>query len=317
MPGPTASVLVRELGNRMREFVLSTPTATGIATTLIDSGLRQYMPVAIPQLNAWVYAGPGSDAANVGLERRAQSWDGLTTITFYPPGWPTAPSVGQYEINVRFQRARLLEAVNESAGQLGLTWFREVVDETLVTAQNVWRYTPPAAQNWAKIQKVEIQINNDTNLVGYPFSDASFLNWRPRRSVDVSGNETWFIDFGLMPPPLRSLRVFGEAYYPDLASDTDILALSGMWRRPALTWIYSNSQFLLTDWTTNAQGSTELEKARQKAMDTLARQKEELLALAPSHRPGRIVTPGRGDGMSIESPEDGAYLGVFKGTAFR
>src|SRR5258708_24502447 len=101
--------------------------------------MRQILPNSLPQLNAWVYASTGADAANLGLERRAQSWDGLTTLTFYPPGWPTAPSAGQYDINFRYQHARLLEALNESAGQLGLTWFREVVDETLVTADKTWK----------------------------------------------------------------------------------------------------------------------------------------------------------------------------------
>lgn len=307
--------MIRELGSRMREYAPCSPTAAGGPTTLIDAKLKQYMPLAIAQLNAWVYACPGADAANVGKELRASSWDGNTQLNFYVP-WATNPTTGPYDIHFRFQRARILEAINDGVGQLGLSWYREAQDESLLTATNTWRYTLPNSQNWSQVRRVEIQFNTDVNNIGYPYADASYLNWRARRSVTTGGVEVWYLDFGLQPPPGRTLRVFGEAWYPDLQNDTDTLALAGEWIRPALSWIYAWGQFSLTDWTTNAAASSDLEKTRQRAMDTLNRQKEELLALAPAHKPGRIVTPGQGDAMAVPSRSDGDYLGVFKGTAF-
>lgn len=315
--GPSVSLMVQELGRRMQEFLPSNPNAGGLATTLIDPNLRQFFPNDIAQLNAWVYAGAGADGANVGLERRVQSWAASTaTATFYPPGWPTAPSAGIYEWNIRFQRSRLLEAINDAVGQLGLTWFREVVDQSLVTLDHTWAYVPPAVQNWSNIQRIEIQINTDTNLTGYPFVSAEYLNWRARRAVDTLGVESWVIDFGLLPPIGRALRIFGEAFYSDLQFDTDALAIAGEWRRPALTWIYAWASFNLNDWSTNSMVSTEVEKVRQKSLDQLQNQKTQLLATAPPHRPGRIITPGRGDAQPIESPEDGSYLGVFRSAGF-
>jgi hypothetical protein len=317
MAPPTADALVRELGTRMQQFAPATPQPGALATTLIDPGLRQYMPNDVGQLNAWVYAGADSDPANVGLERRASSWTALNnTLTFYSPGWPVAPIAGQFEINFRFPRSRLLEAINSGVGELGLTWYREVTDETVVTADRTWRYSPAAVQNWALIRKVEIQINTDNNLVGYPFVDASYLNWRPRRQVDLAGNETWFIEFGILPPIGRILRVFGEAFYPDLVADTDVLAIAGNWMHPAKSWLYSYAQYQLNDWSVNGMMTTEVEKVRQKSLDQLERAKEKILALAPAHKPGRIITPGRGDGSPIESPEDGSYLGIFRSAGF-
>lgn len=311
-PGPSLLTMVRELSTRMQQFVLCTPEPGALQTTLVCQPLRQNFPNNIPQLNAWFYGPAGVDPANVGAERRARSWtQSNATVTFFDPGWPTAPLIGPYECHIRYQRSRLAEAINDGVGQLGLTWYRETIDESLVTAKDKWQYTIPASQNWAQVSHVEIQYSTDSNLIGYPYADAVYLNWRPRRSVDVTGQEAWVIDFGLLPPPGRILRVFGEAFYSDLLADTDALAIAGKWRRPAMTWIYRWAQFNLNDWKSNASSSLDTQTVRTKALQDLQQAKEDVLAQAPSHQPGRIITPGRGDATIAAARNDRDYLGAF------
>ena len=218
---------------------------------------------------------------------------------------------------MRYPRHRKMAAVNSAISQLGLLWFRDVVDETTLTQTNHWIYTPPATENWSNINRIEIQINTADDQVGYPYADADYLNWRPRRWVDAQGLETWAIEFGILPPPDRKLRIFGEGFYPRLQNDTDVLAIAGKWEGGALEWIYDWAEFRLNDSISNRLPTGEAERIRQQAMDRLERQKNDILANAPSHQPGRIVTPGHGDAMAFPSPEDWRYLGAFKSASFR
>lgn len=314
----TAVNLVRELGERLGDLVVSTPDQPGGTTTLVDPGLIQYFPQPLGQFNGWVYCTQDSpDAQNVGLERRGQQWlPGASTLQLYPPGFPQPITSGEYEISMRFPRLRKMAALNSAVSQLGLTWYRQVVDETLVTLPETWIYTPPQAQNWASIYRIEIQINTSPTQVGYPYADAEYLNWRARRWVDILGVETWAIEFGILPPVDRKLRVFGEGFYPVLRNDNDVLAVAGKWEGGALEWIYDWAEFRLNDQYTNRIPSGEAEKIRQQAMDRLERQKNDILTSAPSHQPGRIVTPGHGDAMAFPSPEDWRYLGAFKSSSF-
>lgn len=311
----TALQLIRELGSRLNEYVLSNPRAGG-GTALHDPNLLQYFPQQISQFNGWVYCASSVDASNYGIERRGQQWTQDGTLGLYAPGFPAPITGGDYEIHMRYPRARLVEALNSAIGQLGLTWYRDWMDESIVTQQSTWKYTPPLNQYWANIYRVEIQINLNETQLGYPYADAEYLNWRPRRWVDQQGNESWLIEFGILPPPDRKLRIFGEGYYPEVQTDTDVLALAGKWERGALDWIFDWAEFRLNWWLTNKQPTAEAEKVRQQAMDRLEQQKNELLQNSPSHRPGRIVTPGHGDAMAFPSPEDWRYLGAFKSSSF-
>lgn len=294
---------------------MSTPTV-GTQTLLTDPSLRQYFPVDIQinQFNGWITPVDPTDP-NVGQERRGSSWAQATgQITLYAPGFVNNISALPHEIHMRFPRALILEAINDAIGQLGLSWYREVRDSTIQTVQYQWRYILPATQFWTTINSVEIQINTDANAVagGYPFASADYLNPKIERDVTVAGVETWAIQFGRQPPPNRTIRVRGEAYYPDLVLDTDFVSLAGEWTRPALSWIYSWGVFQLQDWTSNVVPTDQTEKVRQKAMDMLERQKNSLLATAPPHKPGKIVTPGQGDGRPMDSPGDWRYLGAFR-----
>lgn len=321
----TALSLVRELGYRLGDLVVSDPQSGGTAT-LIDNTLVQYFPQPMNQgggpfpgqFNGWVYCNESSpDVGNRTLERRAQSWDpSSATLQLYPPGFPQPIRSGDYEIGMRFQRARKLAAINSAVGQLGLTWYRQFVDETIVTQQATWQYVLPASWNTANIYRLEIQINLAPTQIGYPFADAEYLNWRPRRFVDSLGNETWLIEFGILPPIDRKLRIFGEGFYPTLKNDGDILAIAGKWEGGALEWIYDWAEFRLNDSLSNRQPTGEAERIRQQAMDRLDRQKNDILMNAPTHLPARIVTPGHGDGMAFPSPEDWRYLGAFRSASF-
>ena len=313
----TAQTLVRELGERLGDFVLSTPSGGG-TSTLIDQTLQQYFPQPINQFNGWVYATQGvSTAQNRGVERRAQQWTPSSSVLqLYPPGVPGPIVGGEYEISMRFPRKRKMAALNSAVAQLGLTWFRKIVDETLSTVASTWIYYPDPLENWANIYRVEIQINTAPTQVGYPFADAEYQNWRPRRWVDQMGKETWAIEFGILPPVNRQLRIFGEGFYPTLINDDDLLAIAGKWEGGALEWIYDWAEFRLNDSLSNRQPTGEAERIRQQAMDRLERQKNDILTSAPSHEPARIVTPGHGDAMAFPSPEDWRYLGAFRSSSF-
>jgi hypothetical protein len=313
----TAQTLLRELGERLGDLVVSVPQGGGTAT-LIDTSLLQYFPQLLPQFNGWVYCTEASpDAANRGLERRGQEWTPTTTtLQLYPPGFPGPISGGEYELSMRFPHKRKIAALNSAIGQLGLTWYRQFVDETIVTQPSTWIYHLPASWHTSNIYRLEIQINTSETQIGYPFADAEYLNWRPRRWVDELGVETWAIEFGILPPVERKLRIFGEGFYPNLQHDSDILAIAGKWEGGALEWIYDWAEFKLNDSLTNRQPTGEAERIRQQAMDRLERQKNDILTSAPSHQPARIVTPGHGDAMAFPSPEDWRYLGAFKSSSF-
>lgn len=313
----TAKTLVRELGERLGDLVISTPQGGG-TTTLMDPALVQYFPQVLNQFNGWVYCTESSaDAGNRGVERRGAQWNPSgNLLQLYPPGFPAAIGNGEYEIHMRFPRRRKVAALNSAIGQLGLTWFRKIVDETIFTENQTWIYYPDPLQNWANIYRIEIQINTSPTQIGYPFADAEYLNWRPRRWVDAMGKETWAIEFGILPPVRRQLRVFGEGFYPTLVHDDDILAIAGKWEGGALEWIYDWSEFRLNDSLSNRQPTGEAERIRQQALDRLERQKNDILVNAPSHEPARIVTPGHGDAMAFPSPEDWRYLGAFRSSSF-
>ena len=313
----TALTLVRELSERLGDLAVSTPQSGG-TSMLVDVGLQQYFPQPIGQFNGWVFCTDGSpDAQNRGQERRGQQWTPSgSVLELYPPGFPIPISGGEYEISMRFPRRRKMAALNSAIGQLGLTWFRKVVDETVKTQPSTWIYTPPTIQNWSTISRIEIQINTSETQIGYPYADAEYLNWRPRRWVDLAGVEWWAIEFGILPPIDRQLRIFGEAYYPSLHNDTDVLAIAGKWEGGALEWIYDWAEFRLNDQITNRLPTGEAERIRQQAMDRLERQKNDILQNAPSHEPGRIVTPGHGDAMAFPSPEDWRFLGAFRSSSF-
>jgi len=313
-----AKALIRELSERVGDFALSTPTGGG-TSTLIDLDLRQYFPQPLSQFNGWVYCPlDNPDALNRGIERRGQQWDPTNaSLVLYPPGFPQVIAAGEYEIRMRFRRQRVLAAINSAIGQLGLTWYRKICDETQITKVNNWIYYPPVTSNWANIYRVEIQINTSPDQIGYPFADADYLNWRPRNWTNEQGVETWAIEFALQPPPDRQLRIFAEGFYPQLVDDDDVLAISGKWEGGALEWIYDWGEFRLNDSLSSRMPTGEAEKLRQMALDRLERQKNDILVNAPSHQPGRIVTPGHGDAMAFPSPEDWRFLGAFKSASFR
>lgn len=311
----TALQLIRELGSRLNEFVLSHPQAGG-GTALHDPNLLMYFPQQLNQFNGWVYCASQQDSQNYGLERRGMQWTVDGTLGLYSPGFPAPITGGEYEIHMRYPRARLVEALNSGIGQLGLSWYRDWMDESITTQPSTWKYTPPQAQYWANIYRIEIEINLAENQIGYPYADAEYLNWRTRRYVDMLGNENWIIEFGILPPPNRKLRIFGEGYYPEIQTDNDVLPVAGKWERGAIDWVYDWAEFRLNWWLTNKQPTAEAEKIRQQAMDRLEQQKNELLQNSPSHRPGRIVTPGHGDAMAFPSPEDWRYLGAFRSSSF-
>lgn len=311
----TAQQLIRELAERQGELALGTAEAGGSTTTLVATDLTQWWPVDHNKLNCWVYGSSTADASNRTLERRGSSWSAdNVTLTLAAPGFAAACTTGVYEIHARTRRTRKLEALNEAIGQLQLYWYRPVVDDTsITTAANTWTYTLPSSVNWSEFPRIHIQINTDVTATGYPYADADPWNWEVRRAVSSTGVETWTLQFGLLPPPGRKIRIFAEAGYVDLVLDADILPIAGKWGRLAHAWIMAYSQMLLDDWEASRQPAGQIDRERLMRDDRLKRQLELLMRTAPGHENAKLVIPGHGDGIfpNGRSPNP-AWLAVFK-----
>lgn len=295
------------------ELVLATPTSAGTTTALIDTKLAQQYPRDVPQLNVWVYGRAGADAANVGLERRASSWDiDTNTLTLYSPGFPAAITAGTYEIHLRQRRKRKLESINAAARQLHLYWYRPFIDESIITTVNTWQYTLPSSQNWARVDDVQIEVN--TAQATYPYRPARRWNWRVWPEVSAAGVTTWKLQFGHQPPVTRKLRLFGHGFFADLVNDADVLAIQGDWEGPAIEWIYEYAQFSLWEWESNRQPTGQGEKGRIWSFDRLMRARDKILEMSQPRTNGKINVPGRGDGV-YSFPTDTGYLAAFQSEA--
>ncbi len=319
---PTARTLIRELGRRTNGMVLAAATSNGSATTVIDTSLRKHFPIdgGADKWVPWVYAITGT-AANIvaaQTEQRARQWTNASaTILLYPPGFPSATALGDtFELHSKVRRSRLLEAINDGVRRLGLHWYRDFIDASITTTANTWKYTLPGSQKWSKIIKVEIQTTTDTALPTYPYEDARYYNYRTYRDVDSAGGEIWYIQFVTQPPIGRTLRVWAEGYFPELASDTDILAISGAWGGSALSWVYTWAKFFVEDEMAERTFFGETDKVRQKAIDQLNRSLDSLKREAPAHRPGQIAVPGVGTGqIDGEMFRNSSWLGLFRSAA--
>lgn len=279
-------------------------------TTLIDPTLTQYWPQAAGAANEnfmpWVY-GPTStygssstwaDTGNRGFYRRAIMWDGTNVLTFSSGAtWPSAITTGTYEVYIREDPTRILEAINSAVGQLSLWWYREFVDTSITTATQTWTYAMPSAQYTATIWQIEYQVDTNVNDIGFPYADAKTLDWELREAVDTNGNLTQTIQFAVLPPPNRTLRIRGEAYFPDLVNDGDVLAIAGRWERPCLGWIYKYAMYLLDSWL--AERVPQGDAMRYEQRESILLQEAEQLKneMRRAHKPGRIVVPGKGRGL--------------------
>lgn len=259
----------------------------------------------------YCYAESVGAAANVGLERRALSWDGTDLVVLYS-GFPVSPSTsGTYEFHGRWPRARKLEYINQAVGELGLYWWRPVIDESLTTITNQWRYTLPTGLE--KVTQVLLQVATDASLVGYPYADAKDWNWSVKKNVTALGVETWYLQFGTLPPPSRTIRLIAEGgYYTELATDADLIAIEGAWARPALGWIMEYASFNLWLESSARQPTTQSERQRIWWSDRLELKKKRILEQAPAHANPRLNLPGWGDGDYPMSPiPNSDYLAAF------
>lgn len=314
----TAQALVRELGYRLGDFWLAAPTG-GTTTTLIDTTLRQVLPndtgSSTAPYAAWVYGATDADVSNRGAERRVSTWTQSTGTLTFLAAWPVAITTGHYEIHQRYQRSRILEALNSGVRQLGRYWYRPMLDEvTLVTAVNTWQYTLPTTINWQGFDRFQIQVNTDNTLTGYPYVDGEQWNAAVIPFTDNNGNTTWRLQFGTLPPPNRIVRVFGHAISTDLVNDTDILSLFGPDAGVATEWLYRWATAMLYRWESSKQPANMtqwLEQQVQILMTEAQDLRDRLSRNVPSLR---MILPGEGTG-EFPSPslvEDPAYLAAFR-----
>lgn len=295
----TALQLIQTASKRLGDLILSTPTSAGTTTTLIDSALKQYMQT-LTQANLWVYGTSTADLTNRGEQRRASAFTKATNTLSFEVAWPEAIDglTGVYEIHPRYKRSLILEWLNDAIGQLGIYWFREARDNSIETEDLTLVYNLPNTGYWTQIHDIQIELNPSENITGFPYVSAKPWNWNAYPYTDRFGNRFWQVQFGLQPPPGRLLRIFGEAYYPDLDCDTDVLALSGQYERPALGWVFDWVAYRAMEHNSLIAHTTDVDKSRQRMYDSLNRAKDKLTSmLQPTHQGGQIGLPGRGTGL--------------------
>lgn len=309
----TAIVLVRELAKRFNEYIPAL-AFSGTTSTLVANRCNVYFPADITPLNAWFY-GPlalVTDTVNRGLEPRASTWTASTSTFTFPSGfvWATAPTNSElYDCHLKYEHTRLLAAINDGIGELGLMCARPVIDTSLTTAANTFTYTLPSSVNWSKVDKVQIQSNTDATLTGYPYTDADAYGYEIQRSRSSAGVDVWIIQFRSQPQASRTLKVFGEAYYPALSADTDVLAIGGEIEGRVYRWVMDWAAYVMNDWTAEGVPQSEVAAFRQKAYDKLQYAMQELKDYAHPAQNQRIVTP-MNDG-TLRPGQRSGYFGAF------
>lgn len=296
MNAPTAVELLRELSERLGDFVLTAPDSTSSAVTLVDPYLTQYLGAQnMENVNAWVYGTLSADSGNVGIERRASSWTATTTtLNLYSPGFPSAIQGGDYEIHMRFARRRKLAALNAGIALMGGSWYRPIYQRVLTTRDNTYRYALDPTINWQSFQAVEVQLTTDPTLVGFPYESSEAYNPSIEPETDSGGNTIWYLQFGALPPSGRSIRVLATAGYDQLVADGDVLPLPNDIGGKAVEWLYEYSEYKLFSWDMNRQPTGQLDRAAQQAQLHLQKSLQDLKDYARTGANRRLIVPGSG-----------------------
>lgn len=307
----TCQELLYKLGKRRHDLVTITAESSGDTTHLVASEFLQFAPGDIQNFNRWLRGSTSADIANRGVERLATDWDATATRLSLSYPMPGNMTEGVYELRSRTRYELYLEALNAAVTQLALYWWRPIRSELITSVSNQWRYPLSDDIPWFAFGALHVQMVVNANLVGYPYMDASRWNPRFEREVDDSGDEHWFIQFGVMPPPGRILRIYAQTAYDELANDDDMLLIDGEWGRLAVEWLMSYTSACLDDWAVDEQIKGDIQRVAATADRRLAKQQDLLLRTAPG-RPNLLITvPGMRDGMRPTTPRDLRYLAGF------
>ncbi len=320
MSAPTAAGLITELAQRMGDYVLVNAAVTGTTTTLVDPLLDQWITEDVTaDLNGWVYGVATTtlgytpaQTPNRGVERRAKSYTQSShTIGLYT-AMPADMSLGNFELHSRHARSRKLAALNSAVSLLNLAWYRDVWDTSLTTAANQWSYTLPTSILWTAVKQVELQVLTTGSFTTYPYADAMAWDYRIYPQTDASGVKTWTLQFGVMPPPSRTLRIIGRAAYAAMANEPDILPVPDAWSE-ALEFVYDYAAFRLWEFEENRQPTGQTERIRQAKQDRLQQALMQLQENRPQLPNVRVAVPGMGTGQypSGGISDDPMYLGAF------
>ncbi len=304
MSAPTAAGLVAELAQRMGDYVLVSASTSGTATVLIDPTLDQDITEDVPSdLNTWVYGVmtpvlgyTPCDTANRGVERRAKSYTQASHALGLYAAMPTVMQTGNYELHSRHARSRKLAALNSAVALLNLAWYRDVWDTSLTTAANQWSYTLPTNILWTAVKQVEIQMLTSGSFATYPYADAMQWDYRIYPQTAANGTKTWSLQFGVQPPPGRTLRIIGRAAYAAMVNEDDILPIPDAWGE-AQEWIYDWAKFRLWEFEAARQPSGQTERIRQEAQASLQQALMQMQENRPQLPNVRVAVPGMGTGQ--------------------
>lgn len=302
----TANGLVRELGRRRHELYLSTPTAAGSTTTLIDQALLQHFPEDVNPFNAWVRGSVTADVANRGVERRSSRWAYQASTLHFPYAFPAATTTGEYEIYTRTSYNRLLAAINAGVAAIGRPWGRPVLDDTVVGVAETWKYTLPSGVNWIEFSPLEIQILD--SAASYPYTSAVGYSPRIYPVVSSAGVTTWYLQFGRQPPVGSIIRVYGRVQQADLVADADVLPVEGRFEGRVREYLMMHARHALYLWEADAEPIGKAAYAERVAEQSLLRAREAIFEGAPGGGTIQIQVPGRGGGQVASGSDEAGYL---------
>jgi hypothetical protein len=282
----TALQLVQEFASRVNELVMSKATADGTASTIIDSSLRQYFVEDDSEFNAWVYAVAG---ANSGVERRASTFSYSMHAVSLHYQLPNSTLLGDtFEIHLRTPRTRKLAALNSAVRMLGMGWYRPIINESLVTVGQRYRYTL-SPEEWASLDRV-LLINSENPE--YP--PVEIHDWMVQENVESDGTRTLTLQFGGALPAGKTLRLIGRGTFNTVSEDTDILPISGEYEGPMLEWIYSWATNRLVKEVSIGEPAGQSTRYDAKSDKELLEARDLLMRWAKPLGSGRLITPGRG-----------------------
>jgi len=310
---PSAVELLRELGERAGDFLLSTPEVASDRVTLVDPLLTQWFGAQqMANVNAWVYCPLSGDTGNVGYERRASSWSfSDTALHLYNPGFPEPIQSGVYEIHMRWPRSRKLAALNSGVALLGNSWFRTVYAKTVTTRDNTYVYALDPTVNWQSFTAIELQITTDPSQIGFPYESTESYNPSITSHTDEGGVTTWYLQFGTLPPSGRAVRILATVGYDTLVGDGDVLPLDNSCAGPAVEWLYEYALHKLNVWDANRQPTGQLERALQLSQAHLMKALQDLKDYAKAGSTRRLIVPGHGT-RTYSSLERGPGLAAYK-----
>jgi hypothetical protein len=234
--GSTLAQLLQELGERMGDYAAGVASDTSVDLTFLQDSARVEPDNTF--LFGWLSYTGTKQAQNTGLERRITGYDGSLNVGRFLLGngannsgliQPALAGDG-YEVHMRWSRRRKTAAINRAIRRLPQNFWRRVVDTSVETTPNTWRYLLPPGMT----RVFEIWVQASINMsgpgplgqgeagTGFPYN--RLVGWYQEDGVAPDGSVYHAIQMDAIPPFPRYLRLVGQGVQTVLSEDADVVA---------------------------------------------------------------------------------------------